>query len=47
MALHNELGKAGEVQAAIYLTNHGYRILHRNGISERKSWTLLPRKTTH
>jgi len=30
MARHNEVGKAGENMAAIWLKEHGYEILHRN-----------------
>lgn len=30
MAKHNDLGKDGEEQAARYLTEKGYRIIHRN-----------------
>lgn len=44
MALHNELGKAGEVQAAIYLTNHGYRILHRNWHFRKKELDIVAEK---
>jgi len=30
MARHNDIGKRGEVLAAAYLTDRGYRILHTN-----------------
>ena len=30
MALHNDLGKAGEAEARRYLEEQGYRILHSN-----------------
>lgn len=30
MATHNDLGKEGEDQAAAWLANKGYEILHRN-----------------
>ena len=30
MALHNQLGRTGEDLAALYLTERGYVILHRN-----------------
>jgi putative endonuclease len=30
MASHNELGKEGEVLAATWLKEHGYKILHCN-----------------
>jgi len=30
MAEHNETGKEGEAEAGLYLTKHGFRILHRN-----------------
>ena len=30
MAEHNILGAAGEEQAALFLSEQGYRILHRN-----------------
>lgn len=30
MALHNELGKAGEEMAALWIAAKGYTILHRN-----------------
>ncbi len=35
MAAHNELGKEGEAEAAAYLEDRGYTILHRNWRSRR------------
>lgn len=44
MAEHNTLGKNGEDAAANYLTDHGYRILHRNWRSGRKELDIVAEK---
>ncbi|MGL5273131.1 MAG: YraN family protein [Phocaeicola sp.] len=41
MALHNELGKAGEEVAANYIRNKGYRVLHRNWRSGKKELDII------
>lgn len=44
MAKHNELGKAGEEEAALYLENEGYTICHRNWHSGRRELDIVARK---
>ena len=44
MAGHNELGKNGENQAAIYLEAKGYTIRHRNWRSGKKELDLVAEK---
>lgn len=41
MAIHNELGKAGEDAAAEMLQQKGYRILHRNWKCKRKELDIV------
>lgn len=41
MAIHNELGKEGEEVAVHYLTERGYRILHRNWRSGKKELDIV------
>lgn len=41
MAKHNDLGKDGEEQAARYLAEKGYRILHRNWRSGRHELDII------
>ena len=44
MATHNELGKRGEVIAAAYLENAGYRILNTNWKCARAEVDLIAEK---
>lgn len=44
MAAHNELGKAGEDEAATYLLTKGYQILHRNWHYRKKELDIVARK---
>lgn len=41
MAIHNELGKEGEEEAVRFLTDKGYRILHRNWRSGKKELDIV------
>lgn len=41
VAIHNELGKVGEEEAARFLINKGYRILHRNWHSGKKELDIV------
>ena len=41
MALHNELGKAGEEEAVQFLNRKGYRIRHRNWRSGKKELDII------
>ena len=41
MAIHNKLGKEGEDAAVHYLTEKGYRILHRNWRSGKKEIDIV------
>lgn len=44
MAQHNNLGQQGEQVAADYLTERGYRILHRNWRCGHKELDIVARK---
>lgn len=44
MATHNELGKEGEAEAAAYLQDKGYTILHRNWHAGRKELDIVAEK---
>lgn len=44
MAEHNELGKEGEDEAAHYLTERGYHILHRNWRRGRNELDIVAAK---
>ena len=41
MAIHNDLGKNGEEAAALFLTEKGYHILHRNWRSGKKELDIV------
>lgn len=41
MAIHNQLGKKGEEEAALYLERKGYHILHRNWHSGKKELDIV------
>lgn len=41
MAIHNDLGKNGEEAATRFLTEKGYRILHRNWRSGKKELDIV------
>lgn len=41
VAIHNELGKKGEEEAVRFLTDKGYRILHRNWRSGKKELDIV------
>lgn len=44
MAIHNELGKAGEEAAAAYLQEQGYVVLHRNWRLGRHELDIVARQ---
>lgn len=44
MALHNDLGRAGEEIAATYLLRKGYQILEKNWKFNRKEIDIIARK---
>ena len=44
MAAHNELGREGEEEAARFLTEKGYTILHRNWRAGRKELDIVARQ---